>query len=109
MLLELRCLYILDNMDCLLSSTRFAYDKTKGGALVIELEDWIAHVKERKKEISSIMRVPKRPFRGIKSRSEEESDALARAVIRNWNNALESGILRKEADGSYTICGKKKK
>jgi hypothetical protein len=65
--------------------------------------------KREKKEISSIMRIPKGTFRGIKSRSEEESDALARVVMRNWNNAIESGILRKEADGSYTICGKKKK
>ncbi|MGL5258342.1 MAG: hypothetical protein ACRC76_15040 [Proteocatella sp.] len=74
----------------------------------ILLSDWINDVKERTKKITC-MRRPKRPFRSIDSRSPEESDALGNAVILNWNNALKSGALVKEADGSYRICTQKRR
>lgn len=71
----------------------------------VSLEDWIQDVKKRTRNSSMIR--PKRPFRRIDSRSPEESEALGQAVVRNWNNALKSGALVKEEDGSYRICTKK--
>lgn len=71
----------------------------------ILLDGWIKDVKKRTSGILSMR--PKRPFRTVDSRSPEESDALAYAVMLNWNNALESGALKEEPDGSYRICTKK--
>ncbi len=73
----------------------------------MSLDDWIKNVKSRTSNSGMIR--PKRPFRSIDSRLPEESDALGKAVVLNWNNALKSGALVKEADGRYRICTKKRR
>ena len=76
-------------------------------AAQMSLDDWITSVKKRTRKLD--MQRPKRPFRSIDSRSPEESDALGNAVVLNWNNALKSGALVREADGSYRICTTKRR
>ena len=67
---------------------------------IVNLDDWMGTVQERTKNLKK----PKRIFRSISSRSQEESDAIGYAVKRSWENALATGQLKKEADGSYTVC-----
>ncbi len=69
---------------------------------IINIDNWLS---ERKKTLTStpVSRRPKNNERPIISRTWSERRAMARAVKKAWDNAINSGVLVRTENG-YKLC-----